>query len=203
MWLPRTKDDERPFATEGEAAADVSRLVGGENLGQLVDGDVKNRFRARVEQWARQRGLPVAESRITVVADGVTLGVALYEITEATAVVRATAAQPVKMSLAVEPTSWMQRLGARFGAASFATGDVGFDRQWHVTASDAGAAHQLLDDDGREALRDVGCWCRATYAEGAIEVRLDDGRLAGAHVLGGMELALLLGRARVHTTAYR
>lgn len=200
MRLPRTRDDERPFSSESTAAADVSRLVGGERLGQLVEAGTKQGFRIRIEHWARQRGLPVADSVIAVVADGVTARVPLYEITEATAVVRGTAAQPVKMSIAIEPKSWTQRV---FGGGSIKTGDVGFDRLWRVVASDEGAAHQLLDEELREALRDVGCWCRATYADGEIEVRLDEDRLAGTHVLGGVEVALLLARARITTTAYR
>jgi len=183
--LPRTKDDEQPFAGGGTGVVDVGRLVGGQLVGDLVDGDVRNRFRIRIEHWARRRGLPVADSRIVVEAEGVTARVPLYEITEATAVVRGTAAQPVKMSIAIEPASWTQRLRSRLGGGSFETGDHGFDRRWRVIASDVGAARQVFDEEGREALRDVGCWCRATYTDGEIEVRLDDDRLAGTHVLGG------------------
>jgi len=181
----------------------VSRLVGGERLAQLVEGDVTNRFRTRVQEWARRRGLPVADSMVVIEMDGVKASVPLYEITEQTAVVRGVAAQPVTMSLAIQPASWTQRLRSRFGGGAFATGDAGFDRRWQATASDVRAAHQLLDEECREALRDVGCWCRATYADGKIEVRLDHDRLTGGHVLGGVEIALHLAQTRVQTAAYR
>jgi hypothetical protein len=94
----------------------------------------------------------------------------------------------------------MHRLRARFGGKAFETGDEAFDRGWHI---DTSAAHPMIDEDCRETIRDAGCWCRAVYERGAIEVRLDADQLAGAHVLSGIELALVLARARSQTTAYR
>jgi len=140
---------------------------------------------------------------LVVEMDGVTARVPLYEITEETAVVRGIAAQPVKMSLTIEPSSWTQRVFSRLAGSAVATDDPGFDRRWRVVSSDPRAARQLLDEETREALREVGCWCRATYADGTIEVRLDDDDIAGTHVLGGLEIVLLLARARVFATAYR
>ena len=48
MKLPRRREDEAPFATEGTGGTDVSRAFGGEALAHIVDGDVKNRFKRRV-----------------------------------------------------------------------------------------------------------------------------------------------------------
>ena len=203
MILPRRREDERPFATEGSGGADVSRAFGGEALAHIVDGDVKNRFKLRVQEWATLRSMPIIDSQITVDAYGVTARVPLYAITEQTAVVVGTAAQPVTMTMTIEPASWSQRLFSRLGTGAFTTGDGGFDRAWRVTTTDANAAGQLLDAECRERLRDVGCWCRLTYKDGSIEVRLDDEKLAGVHVLGGIEAVLLLAHARVTTAAYR
>jgi hypothetical protein len=201
--LERRREDERPFATEGTGGTDVSRAFGGEALAHIVDGDVKNRFKRRVAEWATLRGMPIVESQITVEASGVTARVPLYAITEQTAVVHGTAAAPVTMTFTVEPSTWSQRLFARAGKGALATGDASFDRAFRVTTTDASATQQLLDDEGRELLRDVGCWCRVSYTNGAIEVRLDDDQLAGGHVLGAIELVLRLAHARVTTTAYR
>ena len=203
MRLPRRREDEHPFATEGTAGTDVSRLVGGEALAHIVDGDVKNRFKRRVQEWATLRGMPIVDSDVIAEADGATARVPLYAITEQTAVIRGTAVQPFTMSITIEPTSWSQRMVSRFAKGAFSTGDASFDRAWKVTTTDASATSQLLGEEGRETLRDIGCWVRASYVDGAIEVRLDDDQLAGVHVLGGIELVLLLAHARIQTTAYR
>lgn len=203
MRLPRRQEDERPFATEGTAGTDVSRLVGGEALAHMVDGDVKNRFKRRVQEWATLRGMPIVASEVIVEADGATARVPLYAITEQTAVIKGAAVQPVTMTITIEPASWSQRMLSRFAKSAFSTGDASFDRAWRVTTTDAGATSQLLDAEGRETLRDIECWCRASYVDGAIEVRLDDDKLAGVHVLGGIELVLLLAHARIQTAAYR
>lgn len=64
--------------------------------------------------------------------------------------------------------------------------------------------HRLVDEECREALCDVRCWCRVAYKNGEIAVHLDDERLAGTHVLGGVEIVLLLAQARLEPpTAYR
>ena len=202
MKLPRRREDEVPFATEGTGGADVSRAFGGEALAHIVDGDVKNRFKRRVQEWAVLRSMPIIESQIVVEARGVTARVPLYAITEQTAVVHGAAVQPVSMTFTVEPASWSQRLLSRVGKG-FSSGDASFDRSFRVTTTDANATHQLLDEEGRELLRDVGCWCRTTYANGEIEVRLDDDRLAGVHVLGAIESVLHLAHARITTAAYR
>lgn len=181
----------------------MSRLVGGEALAHIVDGDVKNRFKRRVLEWATLRGMPVVDSEVICTADGATARVPLYAITEQTAVIRGTAVQPVTMSITIEPSSWSQRMLARFAKGAFSTGDASFDRAWRVTATDAGATSQLFGEEGRETLRDIGCWARASYVDGQIEVRLDDEFLAGVHVLGGIELVLLLAHARIQTAAYR
>jgi len=173
--LPRRREDEAPFATEGTGGTDVSRAFGGEALAHIVDGDVKNRFKRRVQEWAVLRSMPIIESQIVVEARGVTARV---------------------------PASWSQRLFSRVGKG-FSSGDASFDRSFRVTTTDANATHQLLDEEGRELLRDVGCWCRTTYANGEIEVRLDDDRLAGVHVLGAIESVLHLAHARITTAAYR
>jgi hypothetical protein len=201
--LPRRREDERPFATEGTGGTDVSRAFGGEALAHIVDGDVKNRFKRRVQEWATLRSMPIVDSHIAVEASGVTARVPLYAITEQTAVVLGTAAQPVTMTMTIEPASWSQRLFSRLGKGAFTTGDGSFDRAWRVTTTDANATGQLLDAECRELLRDVGCWCRLTYTDGEIEVRLDDEKLAGLHVLGGIETVLRLAHARINTAAYR
>lgn len=203
MKLPRRREDEAPFATEGTAGTDVSRAFGGEALAHIVDGDVKNRFKQRVQEWAVLRSMPIVESQITVEAQGVTARVPLYAITEQTAAVHGTAMQPVTMSFTVEPASWSQRLFSRVSKGTFSSGDASFDRAFRITTTDASATHQLLDEEGRELLRDVGCWCRATYTNGEIEVRLDHEQLAGVHVLGAIEMVLHLAHARITTAAYR
>jgi len=201
--FPRTIVDEQPFGDTGTAGATVGRLVGGETLGRLVEADTANSLRRRTEHWANARAFTIADSMITHSADGVTALVPLYAITEGTAVVRGTAAQAVGMSLEIEPKRWTHRLRARFGAKAIETGDASFDRGWHIGASDESAAHQVIDEELIETLRDAGCWCRAVYDGGKIEVRLDAERLAGTHILSGIEIVLLLARARVQTSAYR
>jgi hypothetical protein len=203
MSFERMTIDAQPFGQTGTAGATVGRLVGGEHVARMVEGDSANALRHRTEHWARARGFVIADSMITHTVDGVTALVPLYAITEGTAVVRATAMHPVDVSLAIEPKTWMHRLRARFGGKAFETGDEAFGRAWHIDASDAGAAHQMIDEDCRETIRDAGCWCRAVYERGAIEIRLDADQLSGAHVLSGIELALVLARARSQTTAYR
>lgn len=170
--------DEQPFGQTGTAGATVGRLVGGEHIGRMVEGDTANALRRRTEHWARARGFVIADSTITHTVDGVTAIVPLYAITEGTAVVRGTAAQPVNVSLVIEPKTWTHRLRARFGGKAFETGEEAFDRAWHIDASDAGAAHHMINEECRETVRDAACWCRAVYERGAIEVRLDAERMS-------------------------
>jgi hypothetical protein len=198
MLFERQTIDGQPLATTSDNAGRFAQIVGGERLGQMVDANVARTLRQRTELWAKTRGLLIAESMITYTDEGVTARIPLYEVSAETAVIRGTAAQPAKVSLVIEQKSFWHRL-----RRGFQTGDVGFDRQWHVSTNDVSAAHQLVDEECREILRDAGCGCYVSYEDGELQVRVDTTSIAGTHLLSGIELVVLLGSKRLQTSAYR
>ena len=62
---------------------------------------------------------------------------------------------------------------------------------------------QLLAEEVRAELLAMDAWCKVTYADGRIELRLDTPRLAGVHLLGGIDIIETIARSRVQTAAYR
>ena len=68
------------------------------------------------------------------------------------------------------PSSWTKKIHMHLAGSVVDTGDAGFDREWWVVSDNAGAARHLLDEETRDAFRELGCWCRVTYTDGAIEV---------------------------------
>jgi len=189
--------DTEPFAG-GEAGAGLVQAVAGEVAAQGVRGDSANAMRRRIEGWARGRGLDVAESFIAREIEGVSVRVPMYAITEGTAVIEATALAPVKANVSTEPKTWLDRF-----RASASTGDQAFDRTWRTRSSDAALALGIIDSEVRDALREVRGWCRASYHDGRIEVRLDVPRMCGARLLEGISVAAALGRTRPASNAYR
>jgi hypothetical protein len=190
--------DTEPFA-RSDVGAGAAQLLGGESAALGVRGHAANAMRLRIEAWARGRALAVIDSCVLHDVDRVAVRVPIYAITDATALVSATAIAPVNATVTVEPSAWLDRLRR----AGVGTGDAAFDRRWTTRAPDAATAARIVDEDVREALRDVSGWCRATYDGGRIEVRLDAERMCGARLLEGAAVAAALARTRIATGAYR
>jgi hypothetical protein len=198
-------DDDEPFALGSAFAAELAGLAGGEHARLGAEADRTRRFRLKVEAWAKSRDLAVVDGVIRAAIDEAVVTVPLYSMTEETAVVHAESTAPARVSITVEPTSkgWVSSLLGRFGAKNAGTGDATFDAAFTVRASDEAARQQLLGETAREALLAMDAWCRLTYENGHIEVRLDSARLAGGHVMRAIEIAGAMARERVHTAAYR
>jgi hypothetical protein len=164
-------------------------------------GEAQRALRLRVETWAKGKGFEIADSHVVREEDGVTVRVPLFDVTDATAVVRATSLLATDLVLVVEPRRWSHRLRDRFGE-TFTFGDAAFDEAWHVTTSDERAARQVLEAS-RGALSAVRAWTRVTYDAGRIELHLDSDTLAGADILAAMDLVATIARAQIRTAAYR
>jgi hypothetical protein len=204
---PNGIDDDEPFGSGSSMGlAAFAAVAGGEHARLGVEADDTRRFRLAIERWARNRGIWGPEGGVVATAeDGTVVTATLAEMTVNVAVVRATARAPAATTFSVETTSrsWTDRLRARFASKPATTGDDHFDAWFTVRAADAETMRALVDDHFRAALLELRGWCRVTYTEGRIELRLDVEHLAGAHLLHAIEAALALARARAHTTAYR
>jgi hypothetical protein len=198
-------DDDEPFALGSDLTAGLAGIAGGEHARLGMEADRKRRFRAKVEAWASKRGLSLVEGALVATTEDATISIALFELTEETAVVRGAAIAPAPVSMNAEPMarSWVADLRARFRKKSATTGDAAFDQSFYVRTSDEAALQQLLGEDVRAGLLAMDAWCSVAYAEGRIELRLDSPRLAGAHLLRAIDVAAKLARCRVQTTAYR
>ncbi len=202
--------DDIPFGNRGgDIAAGLAQVTvgaaGGEIARHAVQGKEHQAFRARVLAWAAERGFVINDSKLVREMDDVRVEIALFEMTDATAILRSTSIRTAtKVSLSLEPKTWQHKLKERF-SKPITTGDSTFDAAWHVRASDASSAQQLLDEPSREALRDLAAvaWCRASYEVGALEVRIDVDQLAGRHLLSAARALVTLARAEVRSSAYR
>lgn len=188
--------DQTPFATS-HAAADAAQVLAGEAVAQGVRATASKAMKFRIESWVTHRGFRIEGSEILAEIEGVTVRAPVYSITEGTAVVTAAAVAPSNGKLVVEPRSFTDRLFRR----GEATGDEAFDARWITRAT--GVPATLVDEVVREALRDILGWARATYEDGRITVQLDADPMCGARLLGGMDVASALARARVGQGAYR
>lgn len=209
---PKTKkptneiDDDAPFAHPSSFASGLAQLAGGEHARLGVEADQKRRFRLTLETWARAHDLWSVDGQIVATsAEGTVVTAALFDITEETAVLRGAAAAPATASFTVEPVdrSLTSRLRGVFGKKPSQTGDAAFDERFEVRTSDDAAMRQLLSDEARAELLALDAWCKITYADGRIELRLDTPRLAGVHLLGAIDVIETIARSRVQTAAYR
>jgi hypothetical protein len=199
-------DDDAPFASASAYASGLAQLAGGEHARLGVEAEQKRRFRLTVETWARAHDLWSLEGQIVATStEGTVVTAALFDMTEETAVLRGAAAAPATASFTVEPVkrSLASRLRAAFGKKPSKTEDAAFDARFEVHTSDEAAMRQLLGDEAREELLALDVWCKVTYADGRIELRLDTPRLAGVHLLGGIDIIETIARSRVQTAAYR
>ena len=203
--MSAASDDDEPFALGSALGAELAGLAGGEHARLGMEADRKRRFKLKVEGWASKRGLAVVDGAIVATMDDAKVTLALYEMTEETAVVRATAPAAARLSISAEPVtqSWTSGLLGRFKKRSAPTGDAAFDALFYVRTSDDAALQQVFSDDVRAGLLAMDAWCSVTYADGRIELRLDSPRLAGAHVRRAIEVVGAMARARVQTNAYR
>jgi hypothetical protein len=203
--MSREEDpDDVPFRDgEAERRATAALVVGGVITSQSSEADARKALQANFLTWAAERGFVREGSHLARTTDGVRVLVPLYEVSPETALVQAsTARQPVRLSMTIGPVTWSHRLAGKLGVGRRLTEDPVFDAAWHVAASDAGLARQLVDARARAAL-DGAAGTTATYRDGAIEVRVGAPRLSGAHVLRGVEIAVALGCAQVTSAAYR
>ena len=200
-----TDDDDEPFALGSNLGSELAGLAGGEHARLGMEADRKRRFKLKVEGWANKRGFAMVEGAIVATIDDAEVRIALFEMTEETAVVRATAPAPARVSISAEPVtqSWTSSLFGRFKKKSAITGDAEFDAGFYVKTSDEAALQQILGEDARGGLVAMDAWCSVTYTEGRIELRLDSPRLSGAHVRRAIGVVGAMARARVQTTAYR
>lgn len=202
-------DDDAPFAAEGAHASELRRVEtwarSREPEALSVAAEYTRRFRLQVETWARRRGLWLPQGAVGAKVDDVDVTAALYEMTEETAVVRAAALAVARVSIVAQPAerTWTASVLARFRKKSASTGHEAFDEAFDVQTSDETAMRQLLDEEVRSALLEVDAWCRVTYADGAIELRLDSPRLSGAHLVRALDVVAAMARARVRTMPYR
>jgi hypothetical protein len=169
-----------------------------------VRNEEKRALHQSVEAWARRQGYVVDDSIVVAEVEGVRTTIALYEITEALAVVRATARMPVDVSVLVEPRTLKHDLGDRL-SKPFRVGDPELDRAWHIETDNADLARVVLDDTCRSAIQALGAvaWSRTLYERGRIEIRLDAEGLAGGHVALAIQLAVGLGRIELSASPYR
>jgi hypothetical protein len=199
-------DDDAPFASASSFASGLAQLAGGEHARLGVEADQKRRFRLSVETWARAHDLWSLEGQIVATTtEGTVVTAALFDMTEETAVLRGAASAPATASFSVEPLdpAWTSRLRAAFGKKPSKTQDAAFDARFEVRTSDEVAMRQLLGEEARAELLALDAWCKVTYADGRIELRLDTPRLAGVHLLGAIDIIETIGRSRVQTAAYR
>lgn len=199
-------DDDAPFAHPSSFASGLAQIAGGEHARLGVEADQKRRFRLTLETWARAHDLWSADGQIVATSsEGTVVTAALYDFTEETAVLRGAAAAPATASFTLEPVdrSLTGRLRGAFGKKPAQTGDAAFDARFELRTSDEVAMRQLLTDEARAELLALDAWCKLTYADGRIELRLDTPRLAGVHVLGAIDVIETIARARVQVAAYR
>lgn len=196
--------DDEPFSTGTGLGADLARVAGGKIASQGMEAEQQRAFRLRVKQWAQARGFGARDSELFVRVEDIEVMIRLYEMTEETAVVRANAQMAVSLTFTVEPArrSWTDALREKLGAKR-PTIEPGFDEKFAVKTDDEAATRQVLGEEARKAILSLDAWCRTTYSDGKIEVRLDAPNLAGRHLLRATELAVVLARARVSTSAYR
>jgi hypothetical protein len=169
-----------------------------------IRNEQKRALRDCVEAWALRRECIVDDGVIVGEADGVRVTIALYDVSEALAVVRAEARRPVDVSVVVEPRTLGNELRERF-AKAFHIGDPAFDELWHIVSSDAEKARVVLDETCRVAIQELVAvaWCRTLYERGHIEIRLDAENLTGRHVTLATQLAVALGRRELSSSPYR
>jgi hypothetical protein len=169
-----------------------------------IRNEQKRALRDSVEAWALRRECVVDDGIVVGEADGVRVRIALYDISEALAAVRAEARLPVDVRVVVEPRTLAQGLRERF-SKPFLVGDPDFDATWHIEATDADAARVVLDETCRFAIQELAAlaWCRTVYDRGHIEIRLDAESLAGRHLTVAMKLAVALGRRDLRSSPYR
>lgn len=152
------------------------------------------------------RGFEVVSSGLARTIESVEVTIAFSATTPEMCTIGSTALRPATLHLRVEPRSWTDWIAKRFGM-TFETADRDFDEHWHVETDDEATARRLLDERVRRALIQLPIWCRATYAKGLIELRLDSGteKLTGEQLLAGTELAVAMARATpaAATTPYR
>lgn len=197
-------DDDTPFMTSSGLGAGLARAAGGEIAGQGMDAETQRAFRLHVRSWAHGRGFVEREAGLVAKVDEIEIEIRLYELTEETAVVRANAHTPAKLTFRFEPTrkSWTDAIRRKLGAKK-PTVEASFDEKYDLRTDDEEATRQILGDGALEAVAEIDAWCRVVYDEGKIEVRLDTPKLCGRHLLGARDLAVALARARVSTSAYR
>lgn len=157
-----------------------------------------------VEAWALRRECIVDDGIVVGEMDGVRVRLALYDVSDALAVVRAEARLPLDVRVVVEPRTLTQGLRERF-SKPFLVGDPDFDTTWHVETTDEDAARVVLDETCRVAIDDLAAiaWCRTLYDRGHIEIRLDAERLAGRHLRRAVQLAVAVGGRAVSASPYR
>lgn len=197
-------DDDAPFATGSGLGAGLARAAGGQIAGEGMDAETQRAFRLNVRSWAQARGFDARESELVTRVDEVLVEIRLYELTAETAVVRATALVPAKLTFRFEPTrkSWTDAIRRKLGAKKPSV-EASFDEKYDLRTDEEEATRQILGDGSLEAVAAIDAWCRVVYDEGKIEVRLDTPGLAGRHLLRARDLAVALARARVSTSAYR
>jgi hypothetical protein len=199
MSLLRRRQDREPFDdSDPSLLRELATRSGDSRL-------TTQNLRARAEAWARARDLRVVDSVIALEHDGVAVRIPLVKLVPGLAVIEAMASSPVELEMSLEPRSrsWAESLLERFGGEGVDTDDTAFDARWSVKASDTVLARRLLDAERRQTL--LGCehWCRVTYRSGRIEVLVDAERMAGTHLLDGIEIATHFATARLATSAYR
>ncbi len=196
-------DDDEPFGSS-TLAADLGRVVGGQVAGQGLDAEAMRRFRLKVTTWAEKNGFRSNDGELVARIADVDVVMRLFEMTDETAVVRASAKVPTTLSFTIEPArkSWTDGLRSILGKKP-ASIDPTFDEKFALRTSDEAVARQVLDEDARDAMQKLDAWARTTYTDGKIEVRIDTPGLAGRHLMRAIELAVALGNARVQTSAYR
>lgn len=193
-WTPF---DPGPVATLAEVALTATAMNRARN-------EHKRALHDNVEAWALRQGCVVDDAIVVGEIDGVRMTIALYEVTEALAVVRAAARIPVDVSVVVEPRTLRHDLSDRL-SKPFLLGDPELDRTWHIETDDAELARVVLDETCRSSIQELGAvaWCRTLYERGRIEIRLDVEGLAGGHLALAMQLAVALGRVELRSSAYR
>jgi hypothetical protein len=198
-------EDTQPFGDVlAERRGEAAQLIAGEWPRLRVDGATMRELKAKVLAWSKKRGFRENGSFLETVVDGALVRIPLYEVSSGTAMFYATTIRrPVRLSLIVEPRSWMHALRARLGASQFVTDDDHFNRRWHVKATDADAARQLLNSRCRELLGATTDPCRTSYQNGAIEIRMGSTALCGLDILHGVDIAAAFACAEPASAAYR
>lgn len=200
-----SEDDDETFSLGSTIREELGAVVGGEHARYGMEADRRRRFVQKVEAWAARHGLAVVEGTVVAMVDDVEVSMALFEMTEEMAVLRATALSPASISMSAEPASrsWTSSLVARLRRKSAATGDADFDGAFQIRTSDEPAMRQILAEEVRAGLLAIDAWCRIAYADGRIELRLDSAALSGAHLRRGLDVVSAMARTRIQKTAYR